>query len=81
MRIVFPGKQAAIALARMGATLVLACRTRKTAEQTMAEIKKSTGNEKISLIDLDLARYAITDTQENPPHMSLVLPLYVSVQL
>lgn len=45
-----------MALARMNASLVLACRNRVTAEATVTELKQATGDQSIDLIDLDLAR-------------------------
>ncbi len=49
------GKAAALALAGMGAELVLICRNRALAESTVAEIKQVTGNSKIEFLTADLS--------------------------
>ncbi|HSB96800.1 MAG TPA: SDR family oxidoreductase, partial [Spongiibacteraceae bacterium] len=49
------GKAAAIALARMGAEVVIVGRNRALAESTVAEIKRSTGNQKVDHLVADLS--------------------------
>jgi NAD(P)-dependent dehydrogenase (short-subunit alcohol dehydrogenase family) len=49
------GKAAAAALAAMGAEVVLVGRNRALTEQTVAELKRSTGNEKIDHLVADLS--------------------------
>jgi NAD(P)-dependent dehydrogenase (short-subunit alcohol dehydrogenase family) len=49
------GKAAALALAGMGAELVLICRNRALAESTVAEVKSSTGNQKVVALIADLS--------------------------
>lgn len=51
------GKATAEELARLGATLILACRSRERGEAAAAEIKKETGNERVSVIRCDLAGF------------------------
>lgn len=48
------GKAAAIALARMGADLVLLCRDRDRGENAMAEISRQSGNGDVDLLVADL---------------------------
>jgi NAD(P)-dependent dehydrogenase (short-subunit alcohol dehydrogenase family) len=49
------GKAAAMALARMGAEVVIVGRNRALAESTVAEIKRETGNQKIEALIADLS--------------------------
>jgi NAD(P)-dependent dehydrogenase (short-subunit alcohol dehydrogenase family) len=49
------GKETAVGLAEMGATLVLACRNRAKAEVATADVKARSGSEDVHLVDLDLA--------------------------
>lgn len=49
------GRETAMALARMGATLVLVCRDARRGEETAAEIAARTGNRKASVMLADLA--------------------------
>ena len=49
------GKVTAMELARQGHTIVMANRNRDKAEQVAAEIKAETGNNNVSLLDLDLS--------------------------
>lgn len=49
------GKETAIGLASMGATVVLACRNRAKAESAATEITSRSGSEAVELVDLDLA--------------------------
>lgn len=51
------GKEAALALAKMGASIVIAARNRAKGESAAEEIERKTG-EKPELIDLDLASFA-----------------------
>ncbi len=48
------GLETARGLAQRGATVVLVCRNRTKAEVAAADIKASTGNEAVELLDLDL---------------------------
>ncbi len=50
------GKAAATQLARMGATVVLACRSAERGAQAQEEICRTTGNTKVDLMLLDLSR-------------------------
>lgn len=52
------GKATAIALSRLGASLVLLCRDRDRAENAMAEISLRSGNEDIDLLLADLGSLA-----------------------
>jgi NAD(P)-dependent dehydrogenase (short-subunit alcohol dehydrogenase family) len=49
------GRETAAALAGKGATTVLACRDANKAESAAAEIRASTGNEKVATVRVDLA--------------------------
>ena len=49
------GKETAIGLAGMGASVVLACRTRAKAEAAADEVRSRSGNDDVQLVDLDLA--------------------------
>ena len=49
------GKITARELARRGAHVILACRSRAKTEPVLAEIKAETGNSNIELVELDLA--------------------------
>jgi NAD(P)-dependent dehydrogenase (short-subunit alcohol dehydrogenase family) len=48
------GKRTALALAKMGASLVLVCRNEKSAKEAIDEIVRKTGNNSIELIVADL---------------------------
>ena len=48
------GRVTAVELARMGAELVLTYRDEAHADETVAEIRKKTGNEKVHLLHADL---------------------------
>jgi len=52
------GKAAATGLARMGATVVLACRHPERGNTAKAEIEAGTGNRALAVMSLDLARFA-----------------------
>ena len=52
------GLETARGLARRGATVVLACRNRTKAEVAAADIKASTGNQSVEIVELDLASLA-----------------------
>ncbi len=52
------GKETAVALAGMGATIVLACRNPKMAEVAAAEVRATTGSDDVHVSDLDLADLA-----------------------
>jgi len=49
------GKETAVGLAEMGATVVLACRNRAKAEAAADEVKTRSGHPDVQLVDLDLA--------------------------
>jgi NAD(P)-dependent dehydrogenase (short-subunit alcohol dehydrogenase family) len=49
------GRATALALARLGATLVLVCRDRGRGEDTIAEIQRQTGNRDVTLMLADLS--------------------------
>mmetsp|Transcript_10778 Transcript_10778/g.17658 ORF Transcript_10778/g.17658 Transcript_10778/m.17658 type:complete len:397 (+) Transcript_10778:76-1266(+) len=52
------GVETARAIAARGARVVMACRTRRTAEQARESIIKSTGNEKVEIMDIDLSDFS-----------------------
>lgn len=52
------GKETTRGLARLGATVVLACRNRERAEAALLEIVEDTGNMDLAVMDLDLERQA-----------------------
>src|SRR5690606_38943033 len=52
------GKITATELARRGAHVILACRSREKTEAAIAEIKGSTGNDQVELVPLDLGDLA-----------------------
>ncbi|MBL4686555.1 MAG: SDR family oxidoreductase [Nannocystaceae bacterium] len=49
------GRETARGLAQQGATVVMAARNRAKGEEAVADIKASTGNDKVELLELDLA--------------------------
>ena len=49
------GKEAAVELTAMGATVVVAARNRAKGEAAVAEIKSRSGHDTVELADLDLA--------------------------
>ncbi|MBI1287073.1 MAG: SDR family NAD(P)-dependent oxidoreductase [Flavobacteriales bacterium] len=49
------GKATAIALAKKGASIVITSRSEEKAKEAVAEIKKSSGNEKIDFVTIDLS--------------------------
>ena len=49
------GKESALGLARLGATVVLVARNKQKGEETLREIKRQSGNEKIDLLLADLS--------------------------
>ncbi len=51
------GKATAAELARLGAEVILACRSRERGEAAAEEIKKQTGNERLRVIRCDLASF------------------------
>lgn len=52
------GKETSRGLARLGATVVLACRNRERGEAARREIVEETGNSGLAVMDLDLQRHA-----------------------
>ena len=52
------GKETALALAELGATVILACRSAERGEAARAEIVQKTGNQKVSVATVDLSRQA-----------------------
>ncbi len=52
------GRETALGLARLGATLVLVCRDRGRGQDTVADIRRLTGNEDVSLLLADLSSQA-----------------------
>ncbi len=52
------GKQTALGLARMGATVVMVCRSKERGEAAMAEIKNGSGNDAVDLLLTDLSSQA-----------------------
>ncbi len=49
------GKATAIGVAKTGATVVIACRSRERGRQAVEDIKKASGNNNIDMIIVDLA--------------------------
>jgi len=49
------GKEAALGLAQLGATVVIAARDRKKGEATVSEIRQATGHQNVNLIVADLS--------------------------
>ena len=49
------GKEAAIAIAKQGATVIIACRNETSARQALDDIKNESGNTKVTFLPLDLA--------------------------
>ena len=56
------GKETAVALATMGADVVMACRSRAKGEEAMAEVRARSGSDRVELGDLDLASLASVRT-------------------
>ncbi|TML06432.1 MAG: SDR family NAD(P)-dependent oxidoreductase [Actinobacteria bacterium] len=52
------GKQTACELARMGARVVLACRSTERGEAARREIAAATGSQEVSVMEVDLASLA-----------------------
>ena len=52
------GKATALGLAKMGATVVMVCRSLERGEAAMAEIKRGSGNDSVSLLLADLSSRA-----------------------
>lgn len=52
------GKETAVALAAMGATVVMTARTRSKGEAAVAEVRDRTGSDRVEVGDLDLASFA-----------------------
>ncbi len=52
------GKETAVALAAMGATVVMTARTRSKGEEALAEVRRRTGSDTVELGDLDLSSFA-----------------------
>jgi NAD(P)-dependent dehydrogenase (short-subunit alcohol dehydrogenase family) len=52
------GKPTALALAEMGATVVMVCRNRDTGEEALREIRQRTGNRSSELLTADLSSQA-----------------------
>src|SRR5678816_600820 len=52
------GKITARELARRGARIILACRSREKTQPVIEEIQRETGNDKVELVELDLADLA-----------------------
>lgn len=52
------GKETALGLARMGATVVMVCRSKERGETAMAEIKERSGNTSVDLMIADLSSQA-----------------------
>jgi NAD(P)-dependent dehydrogenase (short-subunit alcohol dehydrogenase family) len=52
------GKATAEELARLGARVILVCRSRERGEKARAEIEESTGNDQIEVVEIDLGSMA-----------------------
>src|SRR5919204_5033446 len=52
------GRATALALARLGATVVLLCRDAERCARACAEVRRASGNERVSSLVLDLASLA-----------------------
>ncbi len=72
------GKQTAIGLAKLGATVVIACRNMDKATNAIKEIQQKSQNDKIGAIPLDLASFAsiracVTDFQSQYPKLDVLI--------
>jgi len=72
------GKATAIALAKMGAEIVIACRDQIKGEMAVAAIQKASGQNKISLLHLDLAdlssvKKAAAEFSSHWPHLDVLI--------
>lgn len=52
------GKAAALELAKLGATVVIGCRTKETGKRALSEISKKSGSNKLDLFVADLSSFA-----------------------
>ncbi|MFX1481504.1 MAG: SDR family NAD(P)-dependent oxidoreductase, partial [Promethearchaeota archaeon] len=72
------GKATAIGLAKMGATIVMACRNKKRGEQALKYIKRESNNELIDLMLVDLSsqkdiRQFVQDFKEKYKHLDVLI--------
>ncbi len=49
------GKRSTIALAKLGATVIMACRSQERGEKALSEVKEITGSEKVELMLVDMS--------------------------
>lgn len=52
------GKAAAIQLAKLGASVIMACRSMERGEKALEEVKEKAGNQKVALLQIDLSSQA-----------------------
>lgn len=52
------GKAAAVQLARLGAVVVMACRSAERGQKALEEVKQSSGSDRVELIQVDMASQA-----------------------
>ena len=72
------GKETARELSRMGATVILACRSAERGESARAEIARDTGNERVEVALVDLASQAsirafVTELAERHPELHVLV--------
>ncbi|HET6991490.1 MAG TPA: SDR family oxidoreductase [Bacteroidia bacterium] len=72
------GKATAIGLAKMGATVIIACRNKEKGAQAVAEIKKESNNPNVDLLMMDLAsqksvRDAVADFKKRYNHLDVLI--------
>ncbi len=72
------GKETALALAKMGATVIITARDAARGGATLDEIKRSSGNERVELLHADLAslkdiRRLASEVQEKQQHLHVLV--------
>jgi NAD(P)-dependent dehydrogenase (short-subunit alcohol dehydrogenase family) len=72
------GKATALALAQMGATVVMVCRDRARGEQARSEITTTSGNNAVALLQADLSsqqsiRQLVEDFQHHYTHLHVLI--------
>ena len=72
------GKATALGLARMGATVVMVCRSPERGEAALAEIKRASGNDSVSVLLADLSSQAairrlVVDYKSQFPNLHVLI--------
>jgi NAD(P)-dependent dehydrogenase (short-subunit alcohol dehydrogenase family) len=72
------GKETALGLATLGATVILACRDKSKGEAVQQEIKAKSGNRSVDVVLLDLAsqasvRQCAADVLARYPHLHVLV--------